>query len=109
MKKRILIAPLNCLLGHTTRCIPIINTLLKYDFEPVLASDGSALDFLRKEFPNLENIELPSYNITYPKKGSFKWYFLKKSPTILKAIKKERKVISSLVDSKRIDGIISEL
>ena len=108
MKKRILIAPLNWGLGHATRCIPILNALLKYDFEPILASDGNALAFLRKEFPNLEYIELPSYNITYPRNGSFKWHFLKKSPSILSSIKKEQKVISSLVDSRRIDGIISD-
>ena len=108
MKKRILIAPLNWGLGHATRCIPIINALLKYDFEPILASDGNALVYLRKEFPNLEYIELPSYNITYPKKGSFRWHFLRKSPNIIRAKKKEQKVISSLVDSKRIDGIISD-
>ena len=108
MKKRILIAPLNWGLGHATRCIPVIHALLKYDFEPILASDGNALAFLRKEFPNLEYFELPSYNITYPKKGLFKWHFLKKSPTILSSINKEQKLISSLIDSKRIDGIISD-
>jgi uncharacterized protein (TIGR00661 family) len=108
MKKRILIAPLNWGLGHATRCIPVINTLLKYDFEPILASDGNALAFLKNEFPKLEYIELPSYNITYPKKVSFKWHFLKKVPNILNAIKKEQKVITSLIDSKEIDGIISD-
>ena len=108
MKKRILITPLNWGLGHATRCIPIINALKKSGFEPIIGSDGASLNLLRKEFPNLEYVELPSYNITYPKNGSFKWHFLKKSPTILSVIEKEQKVISSLVDSKRIDGIISD-
>ena len=108
MKKRILIAPLNWGLGHSTRCIPVINALLKYGFDPILASDGNNLTFLKKEFPNLKFIELPSYNITYPKNGSFRWHLLKKLPTILSAIKKEQKVISCLIDSKKIDGIISD-
>jgi len=42
-KKRILIAPLNWGLGHATRCIPIINELIRHNFEPIIASDGIAL------------------------------------------------------------------
>ena len=68
-KKRILVAPLNWGLGHATRCIPIINALIKCNYEPILASDGIALLLLKKEFPQLEAIELPSYNIKYAKKG----------------------------------------
>ena len=46
LKKRILVAPLNWGLGHATRCIPIINALLESGFEPILASDGPALELL---------------------------------------------------------------
>ena len=48
LKKRILVAPLNWGLGHATRCIPIINTLLEFGFEPIIASDGPALELLKK-------------------------------------------------------------
>ncbi len=68
LKKQILVAPLNWGLGHATRCIPIINALLKNNFIPILASDGIALDLLRKEFPELKSIELPSYQIAILKK-----------------------------------------
>ena len=66
-KKKILIAPLNWGLGHATRCIPIIKALLDYDFDPIIASDGSALAFLQKEFPQLKCYSLPSYDIEYSK------------------------------------------
>ena len=69
-KKRILVAPLNWGLGHATRCIPIIDALISHDFEPIIASDGNALELLKKEFPNLRFLELPSYNITYSKKAN---------------------------------------
>ena len=59
-KKRILVAPLNWGLGHATRCIPIINALMKHNYKPVIASDGIALQFLKKEFPDLKTIDLPS-------------------------------------------------
>ena len=109
MNKRILIAPLNWGLGHATRCIPIINALLEFNFEPVIASDGKALEFLKKEFPELEFIELPSYNISYSKKGShLKLKLLKDAPKILKAIKTEHNIVQDLIVKNNIYGIISD-
>ncbi|WP_034041861.1 glycosyltransferase [Wocania ichthyoenteri] len=109
MKKRILIAPLNWGLGHATRCIPIINALLAYDFEPIIASDGVALKLLQKEFPKLSSIELPAYNITYAKKGKhFKLKLLKDSPKLLKAIKAEKKAVKDIIETYNISGIISD-
>ncbi len=109
LKKRILVAPLNWGLGHATRCIPIINALIENSFEPILASDGIALELLKKEFPKLEAIELPSYNIAYPKKGkNFKLKLILDSPKWLQAIKQEKKLIKKLVKSNQIDGIISD-
>ena len=109
MSKNILVAPLNWGLGHATRCIPIINALLETEFNPIIASDGLALELLRKEFPNLTCIELPSYNIKYPKKGSF--FLLKlllNSPTIIRAIIKEKKEVSKIVKKYDVGGIISD-
>ncbi|GAA4888978.1 glycosyltransferase [Flaviramulus aquimarinus] len=109
MKKRILVAPLNWGLGHATRCIPIINALIDEGFVPIIASDGAALTLLRKEFPNLSTIELPSYNITYAKNGKlFKLKLLKDSPKFLKALKAEKKAISSILKHNDIAGIISD-
>lgn len=108
-KKRILVAPLNWGLGHATRCIPIIYGLEDENFEPVLASDGVALQLLKKEFPDLECHELPSYDIEYAKNGkNFKLKMIWDSPKMLQAITKERKVIDHLVDELQIDGIISD-
>jgi len=107
--KRILIAPLNWGLGHATRCIPIINALIAHNFEPVIASDGAALCLLRKEFPHLQSIELPSYNITYPIKGKhFKLKMLQSSPKLAKTIKAEHKATTIIIESYKIDGIISD-
>ena len=108
-KKRILVAPLNWGLGHATRCIPIINELIKCNFEPVIATDGIALDLLRKEFPEIEAIELPSYNITYSKNGFlFKLKILLSTPKILSTTIKEHKKAEQLVDKLNINGIISD-
>jgi len=108
-KKTILVAPLHWGLGHATRCIPIIKELLNCNYNVLLASDGAALLLLQKEFPNLQSLELPSYNITYPKKGRhFKWTIFKKIPHIKRTISSEKKIIKQLVSEGKIDGIISD-
>ena len=108
-KKRILVAPLNWGLGHATRCIPVINALMEHDFEPVIASDGAALELIKKEFPELISVELPSYNITYPKYGFLlKWYFFKKMPKLFKILEKEKQATQLIVETHQISGIISD-
>ncbi|PQV51583.1 uncharacterized protein (TIGR00661 family) [Jejuia pallidilutea] len=109
MKRRILVAPLNWGLGHATRCIPIIKELYAHGFEPIIASDGVALKLLRKEFPEFSSIELPSYDVTYSKKGAyFKLKLIKDSPKLLKAIKAEKKAVKQIVETHNIKGIISD-
>ncbi|MBP1839293.1 glycosyltransferase [Formosa algae] len=109
MKKRILIAPLNWGLGHATRCIPIINQLITHNYTPIIASDGIALALLKKEFPEVETVELPAYDVTYAKKGHFfKLKLLKDSPKLLKAIKAEKKATKAIIETHNIDGIISD-
>lgn len=108
-KKRILIAPLNWGLGHATRCIPIIESLLENNFEPIIASDGVALQILQKEFPDLIFLELPSYQIEYAKKGAFfKWKLIKNSPKMMEAIYLERKLVKKWVKEYELSGIISD-
>jgi len=108
-KKRILVAPLNWGLGHATRCIPIINELIRLNFEPVIASDGAALKLLQKEFPDLEHHTLPAYNISYSKtENLFKWKLLLQTPKIIAAIRKEKVATRELVQSQNITGIISD-
>ena len=107
--KRILVAPLNWGLGHATRCIPIIQALLRHGYEVYLASDGVALSLLQKEFPELPAFELSSYKIKYAEKGQhFKLKMLWDSPKVLKAMAKEKKQIKKLVKTHHIDAIISD-
>ena len=75
----------------------------------LLGSDGEALSLLKKEFPQLETIELPPYNVTYTKKGSLlKWKLLLKLPHIKRTMDAEKKVIKKLVSNGVIQGIISD-
>ena len=49
-KPRILLAPLEWGLGHATRCIPIINELIKQNCEVLIAVEGATEHLLKKEF-----------------------------------------------------------
>ncbi|GAA4313367.1 glycosyltransferase [Pontixanthobacter gangjinensis] len=107
--KRILVAALNWGLGHATRCVPIINELIDFGYEPVIASDGPALELLKMEFPQLLHRQLPSYNIEYAEKASgLKWKLLQNSPHILRTIQKENRITEELVDELELSGIISD-
>ncbi|WP_242084119.1 glycosyltransferase [Aestuariivivens sediminis] len=109
MKKRILVAPLNWGLGHATRTIPIVHALIEEGFEPIIASDGDALLLLKKEFPNLTSLELPSYHVSYPKNGRyFKIKVLMDSPKLFSAIKAEKKITQTIIRKHNIWGIISD-
>lgn len=108
-KRNVLVAPLNWGLGHATRCIPIINQLINEGFNPILASDGSALELLKKEFPKLLALELPSYHIEYAKKASnFKWKIIKNSPKTISAIINEKKILKKWIADYDLNGVISD-
>ena len=98
--KSILVAPLNWGLGHATRCIPIIKALQQNNYIPIIASDGIALALLKKEFPTLQLLELPSYQIEYSKKGkNLKWKLFRNGLRTIKAInlthyRKDKRIIN---------------
>ncbi len=106
-QRKIIVAPLNWGLGHASRCVPIIKELLKNKLTPIIASDGNALEFLKKEFPTLEVLELPSYQISYGK--NLKWNLFLKTFSILKVVKKERQILKEyLHQNPDVVGVISD-
>ncbi len=104
---KVIVAPLNWGLGHSSRCVPIIQKLINENFTPVIASDGNSLEFLRKEFPEIEYIQLPTYGIKYHKflKISLLFNLFK----IKKAVSEEFKIISKYIDENSdVVGLISD-
>ena len=105
--RKIIVAPLNWGLGHASRCVPIIQALIENKYTPVLASDGAALQLLRKEFPHLAFIKLPSYQISYG--NNIKWSLVKSIPTVLKAVKAERIALENYIKmTSDVVGVISD-
>ena len=106
-KNSILVAVLNWGLGHASRSIPVIQSLLSKNKDVILAGEGRSLDLLKVEFPELQRIQLPAYDISYFSENMFLnigWQF----PRIVKAIWKEHKQLKEIVRDYQIDGIISD-
>lgn len=107
-KLNILIAPLDWGLGHTTRCIPIINSLLSYATVTV-ACNQQQQQLLQAEFPQLQFLSLKGYHIRYA--GSKKWFAFKillQIPKIISAVYTERKWLKKVASVHHFDIIISD-
>lgn len=106
-KPRILVAPLDWGLGHAARCVPLIEESIRQGAEPVLASAGRAYAYLKAEFPGLELIELPAYNIRYYS-GNMYWNMARQAPKLLRAAWREHRQLQRLVCQRKIDAVISD-
>lgn len=107
-KKRILVAPLDWGLGHATRCIPIINELLKKNVDVIIGADNRPAALLKKEFPQLEHIRYPGYDMYYSINGNMAWTMSLQLPKLYKGIAKEHAMLESMIDTYNIDAIISD-
>jgi predicted glycosyltransferase len=108
MAKKILIAPLDWGLGHATRCIPIIQSLLYKKNEVILGVTPATEKLLRQEFPLLECVNLISSDIKYTGKLPVWWNVLIDYPRLNKLLQEENTLIAKLVKEKNIDIIISD-
>ena len=104
-----LVAPLDWGLGHTTRCIPVIQELLDNGFEVVIACNAQQERVLKNEFPFLTYYFLNGYGLTY---GKDRWQTRLKLffsiPKILTAIKQEKIWLNSFVNRKHLDLVVSD-
>jgi UDP-N-acetylglucosamine transferase subunit ALG13 len=106
-KKTVIVAPLNWGLGHATRCIPIIEALERVGVTVILASDGGALDLLKREFPHLRALELPAYNIRYPFRSMLLSIGIQ-GHKILRGGILEYFYLKKLLKTEKIDAVISD-
>ena len=108
-RKKVLISPLDWGLGHTTRCVTIVRTLLDNDMIVIVACNTEQKTLLQQEFTNIEFIELKGYNITYSK--NYKLFPLKlliQLPKIFLRIIKEHRWLQKAIDKHSIDVVISD-
>ena len=108
MSKRILIAPLDWGLGHATRCIPIVRHLIETGHQPIISASGRPKTLLQLEFPSVETVDMEGYNISYPEGSGMVWKMFRSTPHILRRIKEEHAELDGLIDSLKLDAVISD-
>lgn len=108
-KKRILVAPLDWGLGHAARCVPVIQELIKSDAEVIIAAHRLPLEFLKREFPTVETIPCPGYEVQYPSaNGNMALTMASQIPKILNKIRTENRWLQKTIEEKKINGVISD-
>jgi UDP:flavonoid glycosyltransferase YjiC (YdhE family) len=104
----VLVAPLDWGLGHATRCIPIINELIQQGARVIVAANPAQYTLLKSEFPQIEFVETPVYNIRYKGGILLKWNLLFRIPSMLKQIKRENIWLDETLRHHPIDAVISD-
>ena len=105
---RIFISPLDWGLGHAARCVPIIRYLLEKKIEVVIGAEGSHLVFLKEHFPSVEYVEFPGYRISYSATLPVGVKVLLQLPQMVSAINNEHTLLNELIETKKIDAVISD-
>lgn len=106
---KILIAPLDWGLGHTTRCIPLVRYLLQEGHQVTVAAEGASARLLQENFPGLALLPLEGYRIRYSNhKTLFTIRILLQVPKILSAIRSEKKWLEQMQQIHHFDWVISD-
>lgn len=108
-KPLVLLSPLDWGLGHTTRCIPVIQELIYEGCDVLIACNSQQKTLLQAEFPQLSYHDLPGYGIRYAKN---RWTTIGRIvfqlPKMMIRAKKENRWLKELLARQRIDAIISD-
>ncbi len=107
-RKKVLICPLNWGLGHAARCIPLINALLLGGAEVIIASSGRPAELLKSEFPELEHLHFPGFEVTYSRKGFSFLKMMMDLPGMLTAVSKEHRLLDEIAKKADADLVISD-
>ena len=105
--KRILIAPLDWGLGHTTRCIPIIRLLQSLGHKILFAGDAGQQAFIRQSLSEIDIHFLEGYRVRYSQRFLM-FTLIWQLPRLIRVIRKEHRWLEGIVIQEKIDGIISD-
>ena len=105
---KILIAPLNWGLGHATRCIPLIRQYMAQGHEVVLGGDGESMMLLRKTFPELRAIDLPSLELRYAENAKQRGFYLRAIPALIRFTIADHYYLRQQLAIEHFDRVISD-
>jgi uncharacterized protein (TIGR00661 family) len=108
-KNNILVVPLDWGLGHATRCIPIIHSLLENNCQVYIAAEKSTRSLLENEFPQCKFLPLKGYRIRYSRQKF--WLPIKMAlqlPRILLRSFQEHRWLKKTVNQFSIHAVIAD-
>jgi len=106
--KTIFISPLDWGLGHATRCVPIVRKLIKNNNKIILGTTSSTFPVFEEEFPELEKINMPAYNVRYSAILPLWLKLLLNWRRISGVIREEQKFLNETIHKYKIDVVISD-
>jgi uncharacterized protein (TIGR00661 family) len=106
---KVLVAPLDWGLGHTTRCIPIIKELLAQGCQVLVAGPEAIEKVIHEEFPDLSFLPLRGYRISLSQKNErFMGKILYQLPKIFNTLSYEKRWLGRIIKTEKIDVVISD-
>ena len=108
-KNNILVVPLDWGLGHATRCIPIIQSLLENGCRVIIAGENATQRLLEHEFPQCTFLPLKGYRIRYSRNKY--WLPIKMAlqlPRILLRSYQEQRWLKKVVHQYSINAVIAD-
>ena len=108
-KNNILVVPLDWGLGHATRCIPIIQSLLANGCQVIIAGENATRAVLEHEFPQCTFLSLQGYRIRYSRQKQ--WLPIKialQIPRILLRSYQEHRWLKKIVNQYSIQAVIAD-
>lgn len=105
--KTIFISALDWGLGHATRCVPVIREL-KENNKIIIGVTPLTKIIFDEEFPDLQKIEVPAYNITYSTLFPLWFKLFLSAPRLFLIIKKEKAFLEKIIDEYKIEVVISD-
>lgn len=96
-------------MGHTTRCIPLIQYFKTEGHDVYAAAEAGSARLLQENFPELTILPLKGYRIHYSRnKATFSVKILLQIPKILSAIRAEHKWLMQIQKEYHFDLIIAD-
>jgi UDP:flavonoid glycosyltransferase YjiC (YdhE family) len=107
-KQRVLLSPLNWGMGHVSRCIGLIDILLRNDNRIFIACSADQQSVFQQYFKDVTFIDHDGYPFEFSGKGNFSLDLLKRFTALKRRENEERNQVENYVDFFQIDCVISD-
>lgn len=107
-KQRVLLSPLNWGMGHVSRCIGLIDILLRNDNSIFIACSADQQSIFQQYFKDVTFIDHDGYPFEFGGKGKFSLDLLKSFSALKRRQNEERTQVDNYVDFFEIDCVISD-